>query len=207
MRRLITILVVILSLGFAGASIARDIEDGKLVVYPMKDNHYRVSDFQGDKVSFYGAVGDWYDRKHITGLLLKKGENATAEQKHIVFVTARQLKIDAFIEIDGKEQRIEEAAPAPAPVAAPAAPSTPDAAAPAPAADAAVPAPAADAAAPAPAAQPAPPTAPAPAPAAPPAADAAAPAPPTPAPAAQPVPAPTVPPVPEPAPPPDPNKH
>lgn len=193
MRRLITILLVILSFGFAGASIARDIEDGKLVVYPMKDNHYKVSDFQGDKVSFYGAVGDWYDRKHITGLLLKKGENATAEQKHIVFVTARQLKIDAFIEIDGKEQRIEEAAPAPAPVAAPAAPATPDAAAPAPAADAATPTPAA---------QPTPTT-----PAAPPAADAAAPATPAPAPATQPAPVPTAPPAPEPAPPPDPNKH
>lgn len=182
MRRLITILVVFLSFGFAGALIARDIEDGKLVVYPMKDNHYKVSDFQGDKVSFYGAVGDWYDRKHITGLLLKKGENATAEQKHIVFVTARQLKIDAFIEIDGKEQRIEEAAPAPAPVAAPAAPATPDAAAPAPAAQPA-------------SGTPAPPAS----------ADAAAPAA-IPAPAAQPAPtAPTAPPAPEPAP--DPNKH
>jgi hypothetical protein len=124
MRRALTILITVLSLAFAAITLARDIEDGKLVVYPMKDGKYKIGDFQGDKVGFYGVVGDWWERKHITGILMKKGENASAEQKHVVYVTAKQLKIDAFVEIDGKEQKIVEADPPPPPVA-PAAPPAP----------------------------------------------------------------------------------
>jgi hypothetical protein len=119
-------LILILSLGFAASTMAREIEDGKLLVYPTKDGKYKVGDFMGDKVSFYGYVGDKWQTAHdkgkdLVGLLLKKGENATAEQKHIVYVTARQMKMDAFVEIDGKEQKIEEAPPpAPTPPVQPA---------------------------------------------------------------------------------------
>ncbi|HEY8010200.1 MAG TPA: hypothetical protein VIE67_04315 [Rudaea sp.] len=126
MRRLVTSLILILSLGFAASTMAREIEDGKLLVYPTKDGKYKVGDFMGDKVSFYGYVGDKWQTAHdkgkdLVGLLLKKGENATAEQKHIVYVTARQMKMDAFVEIDGKEQKIEEAPPpAPTPPVQPA---------------------------------------------------------------------------------------
>jgi hypothetical protein len=142
MRFVTKALVVALSLSAAGAAIARDIEDNKLLVYPMKDGKYKVTDVIGDKVTFYGVAAEVWERKHVTGILLKKGENATAEQKHSVYVTARQLKIDAFIEIDGKEQPLVEAAPAPAPAPAPqAAPAADAAAQPAPAA---APAPAAD---------------------------------------------------------------
>jgi hypothetical protein len=123
MRRALTILLTVLGLAFAATTLARDIEDGKLVVYPAKDGKYKIGDFQGDKVGFYGVVGDWWERKHITGILMKKGENASAEQKHVVYVTAKQLKIDAFVEIDGKEQKIVEADPTPPPP--PAAPPAP----------------------------------------------------------------------------------
>lgn len=137
MRRSITILATaLMSFGIVGTSLARDIEDGKLLVYVTKEGKYKVGDFQGDKVGFYGVVGDWWERKHITGVLLKKGENATDEQKHIVYVTAKQLKITPYIEIDGKEQEIVEAAPAPAPAPA-AAPTAAPAPAAAPAAEAA----------------------------------------------------------------------
>ena len=145
MRRIIQSLIVVLSIGAAGAALARDIEDNKLLVYPQKDGKYKVTDVIGDKVTFYGVAAEVWERKHVTGLLLKKGENATAEQKHIVYVTAKNLKIDAFIEIDGKEQPIVEAAPPPpaAPQAAPVADPT-AVPAPAPAAAPEAPAPAAD---------------------------------------------------------------
>jgi len=121
MRRLITTAIISLGLVTAGTALAREIEDGKLLVFPQKDGKYKAGDVIGDKVTFYGYAGDVWERKHITGLLLKKGQEASAEQKHVVYVTAKQLKIDAFIEIDGKEQPLVEAAPpAPAPAAAPA---------------------------------------------------------------------------------------
>lgn len=148
MRRLITTFIIGLGFVLAGTALAREIEDGKLLVYPQKDGKYKAGDVIGDKVTFYGYAGDVWERKHITGLLLKKGEDATDEQKHIVYVTAKQLKIDAFIELSGHEQPLVEAAPAPAPSPAPAPVA---AAAPAPAADPA----AAPAAAPAPATPPA----------------------------------------------------
>lgn len=138
MRRLITTAIISLGLVTAGSALAREIEDGKLLVYPQKDGKYKAGDVIGDKVTFYGYAGDVWERKHIIGLLLKKGEDATDEQKHIVYVTARQLKIDAFIELGGKEQPLVEAAapaPAPAPAATPAPAADPAAvAAPAPAA-------------------------------------------------------------------------
>ncbi len=163
MRRIIHSLVVVLGIGAAGAALARDIEDNKLLVYPQKDGKYKVTDVIGDKVTFYGVAAEVWERKHVTGILLKKGENATAEQKHSVYVTAKQLKIDAFIEIDGHEQPLVEAAPpAPAPAVAPQPAAPADAAAPTAAAPAA---PAADAAAAAPASAPTPAPAPAPAPA------------------------------------------
>jgi hypothetical protein len=125
MRRLITTAIISLGLVTAGTALAREIEDGKLLVYAQKDGKYKAGDVIGDKVTFYGYAGDVWERKHITGLLLKKGQDASAEQKHVVYVTARQLKIDAFIEIDGKEQPLVEAAPAPAPQPAPVAAAAP----------------------------------------------------------------------------------
>src|SRR5689334_5030628 len=125
MRRLVTTLIIGLGLATAGSAFAREIEDGKLLVYPLKDGKYKAGEVTGDKVTFYGYAGDVWERKHITGLLLKKGQDATSEQKHVVYVTAKQLKINAFIELDGHEQPLIEAEPAPAAVPAPAAAADP----------------------------------------------------------------------------------
>ncbi len=145
MRRIVSSLIVCLSIGVAGSALARDVEDGKLLVYPEKDNKYKVTDVIGDKVTFYGVAAEVWERKHVTGLLLKHGDRATDEQKHIVYVAAKQLKIDAFIDLDGKEQPIVEAAPPPppAPVAPPPQPAAATDAA-APPAPAAAPAPTED---------------------------------------------------------------
>jgi hypothetical protein len=106
----------------AGSSQARDpITDGKLQIKPVKDNQFEVGEYRFGKAEFFGYVGDLKDSKKITGLLLKQGEKATAEQKHVVFITAQTQQIEAFIELNGKAAPlVEEAAPAaPAPAAAP----------------------------------------------------------------------------------------
>ena len=121
MRKSITTLVAVALFCLAGASHARDpINDGKLQVKPVKDNQYEVGEYRFGKGEFFGYVGDLKDSNKITGIVLKQGEKASAEQKHIIAVTAKSQQIDAFIELDGKIVTLaDDAAPA-APIAAPA---------------------------------------------------------------------------------------
>jgi len=120
MRKSILLSTAVAFFCLASASYARDpINDGKLQIKPVKDNQFEVGEYRFGKAEFFGYVGDLKDSKKITGLLLKQGEKATAEQKHVIFITAQTQQIDAFIEMDGKAAPlIEEAAPA-APAAAP----------------------------------------------------------------------------------------
>jgi hypothetical protein len=122
MRKSLLFSTAVALFSLAGASYARDaINDGKLQIKPVKDNQFEVGEYRFGKAEFFGYVGDLKDSKKITGLLLKQGEKASAEQKHVVFITAQTQQIDAFIELDGKAAPlVEEAAPAaPAPAAAP----------------------------------------------------------------------------------------
>ena len=120
MRKSVLFSTAVALFSLAGASYARDaINDGKLQIKPVKDNQFEVGEYRFGKAEFFGYVGDLKDSKKITGLLLKQGEKASAEQKHVVFITAQTQQIDAFIELDGKAAPlVEEAAPA-APAAAP----------------------------------------------------------------------------------------
>lgn len=114
MKRLL--LLVALAL-VANLSFARSIVDGKLQVKPLKDNKFQVDAYKFGKVEFFGYVGDQVEGKKITGLLLLDGEKATDEQKHVISSTAKTEKIDAFIEIDGKQQPLIDDRPAAAPPA------------------------------------------------------------------------------------------
>jgi hypothetical protein len=101
----------------ANLAFARTVVDGKLQVTPIKDNKFAVDIYQFGKVEFFGYVGDMVDSKKITGIVLLKGEKATDDQKHVISSTARTQKINAFIEIDGKEQPLVDDRPAAAPPA------------------------------------------------------------------------------------------
>jgi hypothetical protein len=121
MRKSILLATAVALFCLTGASQARDpITDGKLQVKPVKDNQYEVGEYRFGKAEFFGYVGDLKDNKKITGILLKQGEKASTEQKHVVFITAQTQQLEAFIELDGKVAPLaEEAVPAAAPVAAP----------------------------------------------------------------------------------------
>jgi hypothetical protein len=139
MRRTITLLAAALGLVFAGTSLARDIEDGRLIIKITKDGKYQVGDaLTVDKVGMYGAVGGFYQEgvdknKPLKGILVKKAEKANDEQKHMIYVTGKRMSLPVYLDVDGKEQVYTEPEPAaPAPAAAPAAAPAP---APAPAED------------------------------------------------------------------------
>jgi hypothetical protein len=119
MRKSILLTTAVALFCLAGASHARDpINDGKLQVKPIKDNQFEVGEYRFGKAEFFGYVGDLNDSKKITGVVLKQGEKASVEQKHVIFVTAQTQHLDAFIELDGKVAPLVEEAPAPAPAPA-----------------------------------------------------------------------------------------
>lgn len=105
------------ALAIGSAAQARDVQDGKLLVKPAKGGTYIVDNAKLGKAEFFGVVGDYVETKKITGIMLRDGDNATDEQKHIVAITAKTQKIDAFMELGGKEVALVDPLPA--------APSTP----------------------------------------------------------------------------------
>ena len=126
MRRVIVTLVCAAAAVAALSVSARAIVDGRLQVEGAKDGRYIVDGSRLGKAEFFGYVGDFVETKKITGLLLIKGDQATDEQKHIVFITAATQHIDAFIDQGGKVQPLVDPTPS-----APAAPPGVDAQAPA----------------------------------------------------------------------------
>lgn len=114
MRRII-VLGICAATAFANVAFGRPVVDGRLQVEPAAENRYIVDNSRLGKAEFYGYVGDFVDNKKITGILLKKGEKATDEQKHIVAVTAATMKIEAFIDLDGKIQPLVDPTPSTAP--------------------------------------------------------------------------------------------
>src|SRR4051794_21260033 len=110
--RNIILAAAVAAFALGSAAHARDVQDGKLQVKPSKDGKYIVDAAKLGKAEFFGYVGDYVDNKKITGIMLRDGGNATDEQKHIVALTAKTQKIDAFIEIGGKEQTLIDPVPA-----------------------------------------------------------------------------------------------
>jgi hypothetical protein len=121
MRKSIASLSAIALFSLAGISHARDpIDDGKLQVKPYKDTSYEVGEFRLGKAEFFGYVGDLKDSKKITGIVLLRGDKATAEQKHVVFATAQTQQLEVFIDEGGNVHPLTEAPPVPATAPAPA---------------------------------------------------------------------------------------
>ena len=118
MKRLITF-GIFATLAFANAACARAIVDGRLQVEPAADNKYIVDASKMGKAEFFGYVGDFVDSKKITGMTLIKGEKATDEQKHVVFITAQTQHIEAFSDIGGKIQPLVDPTPSQKPAAPP----------------------------------------------------------------------------------------
>jgi hypothetical protein len=91
---------------------ARDpIKDDRVQLKPAKDSRFVAAEFTMGKVELYGYIGDLKDRKKITGIVLLSGDQATTEQKHIIAVIAKAQSLDAFIDLDGKVQPLDDPTP------------------------------------------------------------------------------------------------
>lgn len=91
-------------LSFAAVAIAADVDNGRLQVKPYKTDRFRTGAYIMGKMELYGYVADIKDREHITGIVLRDGDDASEMQKHLIAVIAKSQKLDAFIDADDKVQ-------------------------------------------------------------------------------------------------------
>ena len=126
MKSLIKIVVAsLLALSMAPAFAIKDVRDGKVIVYPVKDDHFKVNEYSSmPKAQLYGYVGDLRDSQGLKTIVLKRANKATPEQLNSISSIARHLNINAVDE-DGNNLIKPMAEPAPAVPAQPAAATAP----------------------------------------------------------------------------------
>ena len=108
------------------AGFARDaIDNGQLQVKPYKHNRFQTGTYRMGKAELFGYIGELKDSKHITGIVLRDGDRASVEQKHIIASYRESTELNAFIELDDKLQALVDPTPAPAAPVAPAVPAQP----------------------------------------------------------------------------------
>lgn len=89
------------ALSVAPAFAAKDVRDGKVVVYPVKDDHFKVNEYSSmPKAQLYGYMGDLRDSQGLKTIVLKRAERATPEQLNSISSIARHLEINA-VDDDG----------------------------------------------------------------------------------------------------------
>ncbi len=116
-------------LSVAPAFAAKDVRDGKVVVYPVKDDHFKVNEYSSmPKAQLYGYIVDLRDSQGLKTIVLKRAERATPEQLNSISSIARHLEINA-VDDDGNNLIKPMAEPAPPaqaqPMAEPAKPAEP----------------------------------------------------------------------------------
>ncbi len=113
----------LLAVSVAPAFAAKDVRDGKIIVYPVKNDHFKVNEYSSmPKAQLYGYMGDLRDSQGLKTIILKRADKATPEQLNSISSIARHLEISA-VDDDGNSlikpmaEPIVEAAAQPAPAA------------------------------------------------------------------------------------------
>ena len=87
--------------------------DGELIIVkPARDATFETGAYRFGQADLVGYIGYLKDRHKIRGLLMRNGNRATDEHRHLLAVAAK-LQVDALIEIDGKEQPLVDPDAAP----------------------------------------------------------------------------------------------
>lgn len=107
------------AMSVAPAFAAKDVRDGKIIVYPVKNDHFKVNEYSSmPKAQLYGYVGDLRDSQGLKTIILKRADKATPEQLNSISSIARHLEINA-VDDDGNNliKPMAEPAVEPAPAA------------------------------------------------------------------------------------------
>lgn len=104
MRKIIVAAAAALAFFAAGIQARDSIDGNRLVVKPYKNGTFEAGEFRFGKAELFGYVGDLKDTKKITGILLRDGDKATPEQRHLIAEIAKAQELEATIELGGKQQ-------------------------------------------------------------------------------------------------------
>lgn len=100
----------------------KDVKNGKVTMEPIKNDRFKINEYEFTKAQLYGYLGDLRDDQGLKTVVLKKSKKATPEQLRSISSIARHLQIEAVDE-DGNnliqpQAEPEEPAPPVQPVAA-----------------------------------------------------------------------------------------
>lgn len=123
----------------AGSAIAADFKDGRALIVPIEDDRFAIEGFEMGKAQLFGYVADVKETRGITGLVLRRANRATDEQRNAIASIAKALGLEAFAEerrklvpmvaandaVDAAEPEQPVPPVAPVPPAAPAEPVAP----------------------------------------------------------------------------------
>lgn len=97
MKRLISVFLLG-TLMLAGSAIAADFKDGRALIVPIKNDRFAIEGFEMGKAQLFGYVADVKETQGITGLVLRRANRATDEQRNAIASIAKALQLEAFAE-------------------------------------------------------------------------------------------------------------
>ncbi len=100
MRIISTGLLFLMALLVGATAFANDraIANGRVLVSPESDGRFSVDRNKMGKSQLLAVIGDLKDSKHVTGVVLKRADQASAEQKHLLIEIAQYWELDAVAE-------------------------------------------------------------------------------------------------------------
>lgn len=117
MKSMFKLLLGALLLLAVPAYAAKDVRNGKVTIQPIKDDKFKVNEYEFAKAQLYGYLGDLRDSEGLKTVVLKRVKKATPEQLQSISSIARHLKIEA-VDDDGNNL-IQPESPAADPVPVP----------------------------------------------------------------------------------------
>lgn len=106
--------VILVTAALMGGLLSAHGADGELIIVnPARDATFETGAYRFGQADLVGYIGYLKDRHKIRGLLMRNGNRATDEHRHLLAAAAKLQQVDALIEIDGKEQPLVDPDPAP----------------------------------------------------------------------------------------------
>jgi len=109
MKRLLTALFFVLA---AIAVQAADVKEGNAWVKAMAKDQFQIDGTPMGKNLLTGYLQELKESKHVTGLVLRNPDEASAEQKRLLRIIADYLQIRAYSADGGKLSPLPAAEPA-----------------------------------------------------------------------------------------------
>lgn len=102
------LIVAVLLTSTVAMAASRDVRDGNVQVEPAKGDRYLIGGTTMGKAALFGYVSDLKDQETFSGIVLRKNDKATDEQRKSIASIAKTLELKAFTEERGTLTPIDD---------------------------------------------------------------------------------------------------